>query len=201
MKYQARASSRRPSSLGYAILGLLAARPWTGYEIGRLFAETPIAIYSSSPGSIYPAIKGLRAAGLVERAPHPDNPDSSKRVFAITPRGRAALRDWLAAPVAREDVRRNMQDLMLRFAFMSGNLPEAAIIRFLKDLKRETEAHIEALEAHAEQMRAAAPLSGVLALQAGIDGYRKTARWAQRALDAFVAGARAPQKTPPEKTS
>lgn len=177
-------SGWRPAPLGCAILGLLAARPWTGYEIGRLFADTPMAVFSSSPGGIYPAIKRLQAAGLVETTPHPDNPEGSKTAFAMTKEGRAAFREWLMTPVTREDVERNMANLLLRFAFMSGNLPNAAIRRFLVDLKQEINAHIESLVAYGKEARSSMPLTGALAFDAGIESYRMHARWAARAIEA-----------------
>jgi DNA-binding PadR family transcriptional regulator len=174
-----------PTALEYAVLGVVAARPHTGYEICRLFEETPIAVYSSSPGSIYPAIRRLRAAGLLEETPHPDNPEGSKTALQITGDGRAALRAWLNAPVAREDVERRMDELLLRFAFMSGNVPPGAVVRFLQRLKSEIDAHVERLGAYAAQASKHMPLTGALALQAGIGAYREKARWTARALEAL----------------
>lgn len=180
-------TQKPPTSLEYAVLGLVAARPQTGYEICRLFAETPMAAYSSSPGSIYPAIRRLRAAGLLEDAPHPDNPESSKTALQITTEGRAALRAWLAAPVRREDVERGMEELLLRFAFMSGNVAPAVIARFLVRLKAEIDAHVQALGAYAAETSGRMPLTGALALQAGIGSFREKARWAAEALKALKA--------------
>lgn len=185
MKSNATRAGWRPTPLGYAILGLLAAHPWTGYEISRLFADTPMGVHSSSPGSIYPAIKRLQAAGLVETTPHPDNPEGSKTAFAITKKGRKIFRDWLMTPVTREDVERGMRTLLLRFAFMSGNLPNAAIRRFLVDLKQEIEIYTESLVAYGKAARPAMPLTGALAFDCGIESYRTHARWAARAIEAL----------------
>ena len=184
----AKKPEKQPTPLEYAILGLAAAGPQTGYEICRLFEETPISAYSSSPGSIYPAIRRLRAAGLIADAPHPHNPQGSKKVLRITGEGVATLRIWLGAPVSREDVE--------RFAFMSGNVSRAVMGRFLTRLKAEIDAHVTRLAAYAEAASPHMPPSGALALEAGIDAYRDRARWAARALDAIndLGAAEAPAK-------
>lgn len=192
----AKKPEKQPTPLEYAILGLAAGGPQTGYEICRLFEETPIGVYSSSPGSIYPAIRRLRAAGLIADAPHPDNPQGSKKVLRITGEGVATLRAWLGAPVSREDVERRMEELMLRFAFMSGNVSRAVIARFLTRLKTEIDAHVGRLASYAEAASLHMPPSGALALEAGIDSFRDRARWAARALDAInnAGEAEAPAK-------
>ena len=51
--------------LGRALLGLLMETPLSGYDIRRIFTQTPLATFSDSPGAIYPALKRLEAAGLV----------------------------------------------------------------------------------------------------------------------------------------
>lgn len=176
---------QHPTTLGCAILGLLSARAQTGYEIARAFADTPMGTYSSSPGAIYPAIKRLKTAGFVESVRA--GGESSKAAFAITKKGKRIFLDWLRAPVTRAAVARDMRDLMLRFAFMSGALPDAAIRRFLVDLKAELEAHVKSLDAYMRGVRAQMPPSAALALDAGIENYRAHARWAHKALAAFAA--------------
>lgn len=174
---------QHPTTLGCAILGLLSARAQTGYEIARAFADTPMGTYSSSPGAIYPAIKRLKAAGLVKT--EPAGGESSKAAFAITQKGKRVFLDWLRAPVTREAVARDMRDLMLRFAFMSGALPDAEIRGFLIGLEAELAAHVKTLDAYVRGVRAQMPPSAALALDAGVEGYRADARWAQKALAAF----------------
>jgi len=45
--------------LGYALLGLLQQKAQSGYELRKVFAETAMGNYSSSPGAIYPALERL----------------------------------------------------------------------------------------------------------------------------------------------
>ena len=47
------------SQLGYALLGLIHQQPLSGYDVKKIFASTPMAGFSDSPGAIYPALRRL----------------------------------------------------------------------------------------------------------------------------------------------
>ena len=53
------------SPLELAILGLLWQQPRSGYDLLKLFTETAMGGYSSSPGAIYPALKRLARHGSI----------------------------------------------------------------------------------------------------------------------------------------
>ena len=53
--------------LSFALLGLIGMEPRSGYKLRKVFETTPLGNYSSSPGSIYPALRALEKAGLVRR--------------------------------------------------------------------------------------------------------------------------------------
>ncbi len=57
----------KPTLLDYAILGLIQNQPLSGYAIRKLFEETALGNYSSSPGTIYPALSRLQKFDLVEK--------------------------------------------------------------------------------------------------------------------------------------
>jgi len=46
--------------LDYAILGLIQDHALSGYAIRKMFEETALGHYSSSPGTIYPALNRLQ---------------------------------------------------------------------------------------------------------------------------------------------
>jgi len=100
---------------------LVGIAPQTGYEIGKVFRETPMEVYSWSPGAIYPAIRRLEALRLVERASHP------KRALSLTKAGRAVLVAWLEAPIETDDAMRRIDQLLLRFAYMEHFLPTSRV--------------------------------------------------------------------------
>jgi DNA-binding PadR family transcriptional regulator len=83
----------------YAILGLLAIRPWTTYELAKQMDRTLNRFWPRARSKLYEEPKKLVAQGLAEAAPgaHGRRP---RTVYSITPRGRRALAAWLSADSA-----------------------------------------------------------------------------------------------------
>ena len=52
----------------YAILGFLAQRPMSGYDIKRSVEESVDNFWSESFGQIYPILRRLAEQGMVEKA-------------------------------------------------------------------------------------------------------------------------------------
>ena len=83
------------STLGYAILGLLAAQPQTGYDLARLM-RTPIGyMWTARHSQIYPELARLEGERLVTATViDGPGPRDTKR-YEITPAGWHALQDFL----------------------------------------------------------------------------------------------------------
>lgn len=93
------------SHLGGAVLGLLARKERTGYELARAM-ERPVGYFwTAGHTQIYPELARLEAAGLVR---HRDvagrGPRQSKR-YACTSAGLRALREWVGADLDPQPVR------------------------------------------------------------------------------------------------
>jgi len=89
------------SPTAYAILGLLAARPWSAYELARHMKQSSNLrqLWPRAESKIYEAPKALQAAGLASS--RSERVGGRRRtVYRITARGRRALRAWLAEPGA-----------------------------------------------------------------------------------------------------
>ena len=174
-------SPKPPTLLGLAVLGLLSQQPRSGYDLRKVFASSPMAHYSDSPGAIYPALKRLEERGLVRGRVDRSRSMRPRRIFQTTPAGDTTLQEWTSRPVTRDDVAWRMHELVLRFAFM--DLAGAAVTtRFLSGLADEIEGHIEDLQAVLSEMQDPAMQHGRLAMQFGIDTYRAQAVWARQAL-------------------
>ncbi|HEX6260637.1 MAG TPA: PadR family transcriptional regulator [Woeseiaceae bacterium] len=171
--------------LGYALLGLLKQRPSSGYDLRKMFATTPLGSFSDSPGAIYPALRRLEQEGFVRSRVEKSAGLRRKRTFELTPRGLTALKDWLRRPVARDEVVRGIDELMLRFAFMDAVLDAAASIRFLQMLVKDLDAYIPTLHEYLHTHTSNMPLSGRLALESGIESYETLRRWAGQALATY----------------
>jgi PadR family transcriptional regulator AphA len=104
----------------YAILGALTVEPMSGYDIRQFFAETLKYFWVENYGQIYPMLKTLHAERLIKRLAKDGS--SGRTSYKITPRGRRALRAWLAEPAAPQP-RRN--ELLLKLFFARQASPGA----------------------------------------------------------------------------
>src|SRR5215472_1623670 len=101
--------------LGYALLGLIDLKPSSGYDLRKIFAETAMGNYSSSPGAIYPALERLESQKLIRGVVEDSTGLRRRRLYHITTAGTAELKQWLSKPIEQNDVMRGANELMLRF--------------------------------------------------------------------------------------
>jgi len=89
----------RLTTTSYAILGLLAIRPWTTHQLTVQMDRSLGRIWPRAASKLYEEPKKLVALGLAKATEDPvgNRPRTS---YAITARGRRALADWLAEPGA-----------------------------------------------------------------------------------------------------
>jgi DNA-binding PadR family transcriptional regulator len=78
----------------YGLLGLLAVRSWTGYELTRQVRRSLRFVWSVSDGHLYREQKRLVDLGWASVSEESAGLRSRKR-YAITPAGRTALEAWL----------------------------------------------------------------------------------------------------------
>lgn len=176
-----------PTTLEYAILGLLSLEPRSGYDLMQIFESTAIGNYSSSPGAIYPALGRLEQRGLVQGRVDDSRALRPKKVFRPTAEGDAALRGWLRAGITKSDVQRRLDELLLRFAFHSL-LDRHASRDFLDALARAIDGYLAELRKQREIFSDDDPPHGRMAFEFGIEQYRLCARWARRTLRRFDGG-------------
>lgn len=173
---------RKRSTLEYALLGLIRGAPQSGYDLRKVFEQTAMAGYSGSPGAIYPALQRLKSNGLIA-ASTPDHARRRRQVYRLTEHGRAALDEWLALPVARDDVALRLPELMLRFAFLTFDESGSLTVQFLEQLDSHLGNYIGELKVQREQL----PLTthGRLALEGGIASLEARHQWAREAQTRF----------------
>jgi DNA-binding PadR family transcriptional regulator len=92
-------STRSLTTTSFAILGLLAVQPWSTYELTRQMDRSLGRIWPRAQSKLYEEPKKLVEAGLAAATPEAVG-RRSRTVYSITPAGRTALREWLAAPGA-----------------------------------------------------------------------------------------------------
>lgn len=171
------------TALGYALLGLVSAESRSGYALRMLFGTTPMGVFSSSPGSIYPALKSLGAKDLVQTVGQ-----GRGARFEITAAGVQALDSWLRQPVTADEVARRLELPLLRFAFLTGHPDRSLTEAFLRSFHDATSARAAELKAFVETGPGASmPLQARLAVEHGQRSVDTSARWAAEALRRLTA--------------
>ena len=89
------------TTTSYAILGELALRPWTMYDLDAEMRRNVHFFFPRVESQIYAEPKRLVALGLAEATTEMVG-KRQRTTYAITKAGRKALREWLASPVSKE---------------------------------------------------------------------------------------------------
>jgi len=167
-------ATRFPTTLGFALIAHAQAQPRTAYALRKLFETTPIGRFSSSPGSIYPALKKLEAAGLTA---------TKDGLVLATAKGLRALRAWLSEPVTLAQVEREPEITLLRFAFLDLLDDPTQTMRFLTSYRAAVAEQLSQLRAFL-QSESAASMSwhGKLAVESGRMACEAQLRWADHAI-------------------
>lgn len=166
--------------LDFAILCLIQNQPLTGYRIRKMFEETALGSYSSSPGTIYPALKRLEKFELIEKI---TQENTSKMHFKITLKGIFNLKKWFLKPIEKEDVEKKVPELLLRFGFMETLIEKKDRVHFLHSFKDLLVNYIANLERYYQKESNNMPLHGKLAFQYGIDSNITTLEWCERSIE------------------
>jgi DNA-binding PadR family transcriptional regulator len=127
------------SGTAYVILGMIGLGPDapTGYDIKNAVDRSARFFWNASYGQIYPELRRLERAGLVEGRSVPSG-GRKRREFQLTPKGREELLSWLAQPAEMPQLR----DESLLKLFFSDALP---LEKALETLRRRREGHEEFL--------------------------------------------------------
>jgi PadR family transcriptional regulator, regulatory protein AphA len=175
---------RSPTS--YVILGTLGWRPMSGYEIKSIVDRSTRFFWAASYGQIYPELRRLAAAGLIEGKASPQG-GRRRNVYRLTPAGRKELRAWLDADPEVFELR---DEALLKLFFADAAGGESA--RGTLDAKRRT--HEQLVERLREIETTSKPEGFThLVLRYGIEFNEWVANWCARtgrALEAEAASQR-----------
>jgi PadR family transcriptional regulator AphA len=163
----------------YAVLGLLSFGPASGYELDRLAARSIDYFWRPAKSKIYAVLPRLETGGFAATRPAEPRGHPHKQVYALTRKGRHALRRWLDEQALPPAVVRNGFLLKL---FFGAQGDEARIRRALEECRHRAEAQLAALEEIRARIDAEADFFPFLTLLHGIEDAESTIRWASDAI-------------------
>jgi len=163
------------SPTAYVILGMVSREARSGYEIKAVVDKSVRFFWAASYGQIYPELKKLAEAGLVEGVDAPTG-DRKRTVYAITADGEEELKAWLREPPETLEMR---EEGLLKL-FFSGVLEREEAVETLRAMRRQREeigAQLRAMEAEKEEIEDPYP---PMVLRAGIEFNDWFAEWCER---------------------
>jgi DNA-binding PadR family transcriptional regulator len=166
------------SPTAYVILGMLNWRPMSGYEIKSVVDKSTRFFWAASYGQIYPELRRLAKAELIEGAAEPRGA-RKRNVYSLTRAGRDELRGWLA----REPEVFELRDEGLLKLFFASATDGASAEATLDAMGRGHRSIVEELRA----TEAEGPPGGFayIVLRYGIEFHEWIADWAERASRAL----------------
>jgi DNA-binding PadR family transcriptional regulator len=144
---------RKLTATSYAILGLLGVRSWSAYELTKQVRRSLRFCWPRAETRLYQEPKNLLEHGLV-KATTTANGRRARTEYAITAKGRKALRAWLGEPSAPP---RLESEAMLRLFFAEHGTKED-LLATLAELEEQALAmRRQAVEQGAEYLVGTAP--------------------------------------------
>ncbi len=159
----------------YVILGMVSREPRSGYEIKALVDDTTRFFWAASYGQIYPELKRLSEAGLVEGIDAPRG-DRKRTVYAITADGESELKDWLREPPSTYEMR---EEGLLKL-FFAGALPHEEAVGTLRAMREHRLGLAERLRAMEPKALAKEDPFPLIVLRGGIEFNEWFADWCER---------------------
>jgi len=163
------------SPTAYVILGMVSREPRSGYEIKALVDNTTRFFWAASYGQIYPELRKLSEAGLVEGVDAPKG-ERKRTVYAITADGEEELKAWLREPPETAEMREEGL-LKLFFAGVLEPAEAAETLRRMRSHRAELAERLRGMEPMAEEKEDPYPL---MVLRGGIEFNEWFADWCGR---------------------
>lgn len=160
----------------YVILGMVSREPRSGYEIKAAVDNTTRFFWAASYGQIYPQLKKLSEAGLVEGTDASQGGRKRTR-YAITGDGEAALKEWLRKPPEASEMR---EEGLLKLFFSGALEREEAVetLRAMRQRRLELSERLRSMEP--QKMEDVEDPFPLMVLRAGIEFNNWFAEWCER---------------------
>jgi DNA-binding PadR family transcriptional regulator len=165
------------------ILGLLASRPLSGYDIKAIVDRSTRFFWAASYGQIYPELRRLEEEGLIS-GQDASNGNRGRRVYQLTPAGHEALVHWL---LEDRTTTVELRDESLLRLFFGDTVPREKALMVLEGRKRGHEDFLEVLREIQQLPGGPDPTFVDLVLRWGIDFNEWGARWCQEQLERLTS--------------
>lgn len=132
--------------LKYILLGFIAQKPSTGYELKQALDNSTSYFWHAYHSQVYSTLRALEKEGLITTQVENGNHHLTRRVCRITEAGQKELLEWQNDPLM--ETARMKEDLMVRVFFSSlRDTPEVEA-----ELRMQRKLHEQQLEQYLNQL-------------------------------------------------
>jgi PadR family transcriptional regulator AphA len=165
-------------NLRFFILGLLAQRSLSGYDVKGYLKNLGWLIGSPSAGSIYPALRTLLQGGLVTVDVKLRQDRPPRKVYTITEAGRRELDQWVEQPVGPSG---SMKAFMMRLILASHYAPDR-LVALMRQRRAEVARHQQELTNSRVSTATTVDLGQRMALEYALSVADTELAWLEREL-------------------
>jgi DNA-binding PadR family transcriptional regulator len=158
----------------YAVLGLVAYRESSGYDLAQAAKRGIGYIWAPSRSQIYKVLRRLEERDLVARREVAQRGRPDKTLYRVTANGRAALVSWIED--VDDEPAGGPSAFLLKILFAWAAPPEAGLAQ-LDAYQRHLERTVAHFEERVRQQSADDPPHSLAALRHGIARGRTTLGW------------------------
>ncbi len=161
-------------NLRAVLLGFLTRGDLTGYELKGAMDESVGFFFGASYGSIYPTLKSLEEEGLVRSTLVVQTDRPNKKVYSLTPEGRAYFLEALREPPAEDSFR---SEFLMQLFFGHYQNPER-VLALIEDHRTSLRNSLQRLRKTEEEIREIPQARyGLMCLRYGLVYYENTLAW------------------------
>jgi PadR family transcriptional regulator AphA len=135
-------STRELTTTSYVLLGLLAIRPWSTYELAKQMRRNFHYFWPRAESNLYAEPLRLVSGGWATARSRPVG-RRRRTVYSITAKGRRALEQWLGVPAAAP---RLEAEPLVKFAFAEYSTKES-VLENLRRFQSDAETRLSELRA------------------------------------------------------
>lgn len=166
-------------SLRYALLGMLADEPASGYDLLRRFKSSLAEVWPATQSQIYTELTKLADTGQIAVS---DAGARGRKEYSITEDGLAQLRHWLTETTPKRITRNEM----LMRVFFLGAVSTAQARKYLSDIEADTaraRKDLASLKSSIDWDDSDLSVYGHIAMEWGERFHAMHQEWAQWALE------------------
>jgi PadR family transcriptional regulator AphA len=161
-------------NLRAVLLGFLTRGDLTGYELKGAMDESVGFFFGASYGSIYPTLRSLEEEGLVRSTLVVQTERPNKKVYSLTPEGRAYFLEALGEPPAEDSFR---SEFLMQLFFGYHQDPER-VLAMIEDHRTTLGSALARLRGTEEEIREIPRARyGLMCLRYGLVYYENTLAW------------------------